>query len=69
MGPDNKYVIKAQEIEGIMKPTPGQCSGLQLVAPPQPVPTSTTSDTSDIGEMPVVTGSPKVIAGVIITTP
>lgn len=67
MGPDNKYIIKAQEIEGTMKPTPGQCSNLQLIAPPQPVPTSTTSNTNDIGEMPVVTGSPKVIAGVIQT--
>ncbi|RYY77379.1 MAG: hypothetical protein EOO52_05500 [Gammaproteobacteria bacterium] len=65
MGPDNKYVIKAQEIEGTMKPTPGQCSSLQLSAPPEPVPNETTTNASDIGEMPVVTGSPKVIAGVI----
>lgn len=70
MGPDNQYVIKAQEIEGTMKPTPGQCSSLELSEPPAPVPTSTTTDASDIGEMPVVTGSPKVIAGVVqIATP
>ncbi len=65
MGPDNKYVIKAQEIEGTMKPTPNACSSLQLSAPPAPVPTETETDASDIGEMPVVTGSPKVIAGVV----
>jgi hypothetical protein len=65
MGPENIYVIKAQEIEGTMKPTPGQCSSLQLSAPPAPVPTETETNASDIGEMPVVTDSPKVIAGVV----
>jgi len=70
MGLDDQYVIKAQEVEGKMKLTPGQCDSLQLSEPPAPVPTSTTTDASDIGEMPVVTGSPKVIAGVIqIATP
>ncbi|RYY04664.1 MAG: hypothetical protein EOO53_02330 [Gammaproteobacteria bacterium] len=68
LGPENKYVIKAQEIEGTMKSTAGQCTNLQLSAPLKPVPTATTSHASDIGAMPSVTGSPKVIAGVIQAT-
>ena len=69
MGPDNKYIIKAQEIEGTMKATPGQCSNLQLATPAQPVPTGTTDNASNIGDMPVVTSAPAVIAGVIQATP
>ena len=65
MGPENNYVIKAQEIEGTMKPTPGACSSLELSAPPALVPNATTTNASDIGEMPLVTGAPKVIAGVV----
>ena len=67
MGPENNYVIKAQEIEGTMKETAGQCSNLALAEPLAPVPTSTTSNANDIGEMPVVTDAPKVIAGEIQT--
>ena len=67
MGPEDKYVIKAQEIEGTMKETTGQCSSLALAEPLAPVPTSTTSNTNDIGEMPVVTDAPKVIAGELQT--
>lgn len=67
MGPENRYVIKAQEIEGTMKPTDGQCANLQLAAPPAPVPTEATDNASNIGEMPVVTSAPAVIAGVIQT--
>ncbi|PUA28436.1 MAG: hypothetical protein B0W54_18485 [Cellvibrio sp. 79] len=63
MGPDNKYVIKAQEIEGRMKPTNGQCGDLALAEPLAPIPTATTDNANDIGEMPEVTGAPKVIAG------
>jgi hypothetical protein len=65
MGPDNKYVIKAQEIEGTMRPTNGQCSALTLTEPPEPVPTSTTDSASDIGDMPIVTSAPAVIGGVV----
>lgn len=65
MGPDNKYVIKAQEIEGTMRPTNGQCSALTLIEPPEPVPTSTTDSASDIGDMPIVTSAPAVIGGVV----
>lgn len=63
MGPDNKYVIKAQEIEGTMKPTNGQCTNLALAEPLAPVPTSATDNANDIGEMPEVTDAPRVIAG------
>lgn len=70
MGPDNQYVIKAQEIEGTMRPTDGQCSNLALAAPLAPVPTTATDNANDIGEMPEVTGAPKVIAGEVqITAP
>ena len=65
VGPENEYIIKAQEIEGTMKPTPNECGNLKLTAPPALVPTKTTSNASDIGDMPVVTSAPKVIAGVI----
>ncbi|HTF94893.1 MAG TPA: hypothetical protein VL995_02070 [Cellvibrio sp.] len=63
LGPDNSYVIKAQEIEGTMKPTDGECNNLALAEPLAPVPTSATDNASDIGEMPVITDAPKVIAG------
>ncbi|MET4693473.1 hypothetical protein [Endozoicomonas lisbonensis] len=64
MGPGNQYVIKAREIEELMTELPqDQCTGMVLADPAVPVPSSTTGS-ADIGEMPVVTGEPSVIAGV-----
>ncbi|MGR5285704.1 hypothetical protein ACP3V5_10320 [Vibrio maritimus] len=64
MGGDSQYVIKAREIEELMKPlASSECSLLTLQDPAVAVPTSVTGS-ADIGSMPAVTGEPAVIAGV-----
>jgi hypothetical protein len=68
MGPNNTYVIKARDIEGSMKSTPNACAGLTLQEPAAPVPTAATGS-ADIGDMPLVTAKPSVIAGVLQTAP
>ncbi|PCD86926.1 hypothetical protein [Vibrio mediterranei] len=64
MGGSSQYVIKAREIEELMKPlATSECNALTLQDPAVAVPTSVTGS-ADIGSMPEVTGEPSVIAGV-----
>jgi hypothetical protein len=64
MGPNNSYVVKAREIEGTMADATGQCTDMTITEPEVAVPTSVTGS-ADIGDMPTVTASPAVIAGVV----
>jgi len=65
MGRSDEYVIKAREIEQKMAAAPGQCTSLTIETPEAPVPTATTGS-ADIGALPDVDGSPKVIAGELV---
>lgn len=65
MGPGSEYVIKAREIEQKMAAAPGQCASLTIETPEASVPTATTGS-ADIGAMPEVDDSPKVIAGELV---
>ncbi|MEE8057544.1 MAG: hypothetical protein V3T17_06885 [Pseudomonadales bacterium] len=67
VGANNEYVVKARSIEGVMADANGQCSALTISAPTVAVPTATTGS-ADIGNMPVVSGAPKVIAGELQTS-
>ncbi len=64
IGGSSQYVIKAREIEELMKPlATSECDVLTLQDPAVAVPTSVTGS-ADIGSMPEVAGEPSVIAGV-----
>lgn len=64
MGANNQYVVKARQIEELMKTlSRDQCANLQLADPVVAVPTATTGS-ADIGDMPTVTGEPSVVADV-----
>jgi len=63
LGDSSQYVVKATELEQTMQNAAGQCSSLTLQDPAVPVPSSV-QGSADIGDMPIVTADPSVIAGV-----
>lgn len=65
VGLQDQYVIKAREIEQKMADATGQCSNLAINIPDAEVPNATTGS-ADIGDMPTVDGSPRVIAGELV---